>query len=64
VVNVVPFVVQVVTIFLLPMLLPIEDVALNYAFADIAAALTAMLLLTPFLRGRSLSLRMIFLKQI
>lgn len=58
--NVVPFVVQVVSIFLLPTFLPIEDVALNFAFADIAAALMAMLLIGPFLRGRSLSLRMIF----
>ncbi len=60
VVNVVPFVVQVAAIFLLPKFLPIEAVALNYAFADIADALAAMLLIGPFLRGRSLSLCMIF----
>ena len=34
--------------------------ALNYAFADIAAALTAMLLIGPFLRRRRLSLSKIF----
>lgn len=60
VVSLVPLVVQVPLIFLLPKILPIEYVSLNYSINDVVQALIAFLLIRPFLKKNGISFRKIF----
>ena len=60
VISLLPLIVQVPLIWLLPKFLPIEFIAFNYSFNDVAEALLAFLLIRSFLHSRGLSFKKIF----
>ena len=58
--SLIPLVVQVPLILILPQLLPLEYVALNYSINDFVQAVAAFLLIRPFLKKNGISLSKIF----
>ncbi len=60
VVSLLPLVVQVPTIWLLPKILPIEYISLNYSINDVAEALVALILIRSLLKEKKISFKKIF----
>ena len=60
IVSFLPLVVQVPLILILPKILPIEYIGLNYSALDVAEAAVTFLLIRSFLREKGLSFKKIF----
>ncbi len=60
VISLLPLVVQVPTIWLLPKILPIEYISLNYSINDVAEALVALILIRSLFKEKKISFKKIF----
>lgn len=60
VISLLPLVVQVPTIWLLPKILPIEYISLNYSLNDVAEAVVALILIRSLFKEKKISFKKIF----
>ncbi|MBQ6296323.1 MAG: MATE family efflux transporter [Selenomonadaceae bacterium] len=60
VISLLPLVVQVPTIWLLPKILPIEYISLNYSINDVAEAVVALILIRSLFKEKKISFKKIF----
>ncbi len=58
--NIVPVILQLLSIYLLPKVLPIEGIGLNYSICDLGLALLGFILFIPFIHSKGISLKKIF----